>query len=152
MASTNANNLLNSVSFADKTGAAMHKEMPKTKADIVVFPGSNGASKTASKLTLQPGWRWCDCIKPVLPEAMQKFDYCQKPHFGFLQEGTISVWTDPKLSASGESEKMIINAGQVYEIKPGHDAEIISECPAVAYEFESTWATETAGSSKPKEV
>ena len=34
----------------------------KTKVDVVRM----GEATTAARLTLQPGWRWSECIKPVV--------------------------------------------------------------------------------------
>ena len=35
---------------------------------------------TAARMTLQPGWRWSECIKPVVGT-----DSCQMHHDGMLR-------------------------------------------------------------------
>jgi hypothetical protein len=43
---------------------------PKTKIDIV-----NMGDTTAARFTFEPGWRWSECIKPVVGT-----DSCQVRH------------------------------------------------------------------------
>jgi len=45
----------------------------KTKVDVVRM----GDATTAARLTLQPGWQWSECIKPVAGT-----DTCQVRHRG----------------------------------------------------------------------
>lgn len=45
----------------------------KTRVEIVRLEGF-----TIGRFTLQPGWRWSQCIKPVV-----KTDTCQVPHVGY---------------------------------------------------------------------
>ena len=54
----------------------------KTKVDVVRM----GDGATAARLTLQPGWRWSECIKPVAGDRS-----CQVLHVGFLQSGRMHV-------------------------------------------------------------
>ena len=95
----------------------------KTKVDVVKLGGA-----TAARLTLQPGWRWSECIKPVVGT-----DSCKAHHIGLVQSGNMHVVHDDGTEAD-------IAPGGVYEIAPGHDAWIIGDAPFVAYEFESTSA------------
>ena len=44
----------------------------KTKIDIVRMGGAS-----AARMSLEPGWRWSDCIKPVAGT-----DSCQAHHVG----------------------------------------------------------------------
>ena len=44
----------------------------KTKVEVVEL-----GNVTAMKITLQPGWRWSECIKPVVG-----IESCQKRHVG----------------------------------------------------------------------
>ena len=59
-------------------------------------------------MTLQPGWRWSECIKPVVGG-----DSGQLHHVGYLQSGRMHVTHDD----GSESE---IEAGKAYVIEPGH--------------------------------
>ena len=85
-------------------------------------------------MTLQPGWRWSECIKPVVGG-----DSGQLHHVGYLQSGRMHVTHDD----GSESE---IEAGKAYVIEPGHDAWVVGDEPVVAFEFESKAAEEYARS------
>ena len=109
----------------------MQKTMDKTICDIVQM-----GPHTAMRVTLQPGWTWCNCVRPNLPQEAQageKGKFCQKPHFGFLQQGQLEVWTDT-------NERMTINAGDSYVIQPGHDAKVLGNSEAIGFEFDKATA------------
>jgi len=76
------------------------------------------------RYTFQPGWRWSECIKPVVGT-----DSCQVDHVGYVVSGTLHVeHTD---GTTGEA-----TAGMVYRIQPGHDAWTVGDEPFVAVEFQ----------------
>lgn len=82
----------------------------------------------AARLTLQPGWRWSDCIKPVAGT-----DSCQARHVGTVASGHLHVRHD-------DGTEVDVTPGSAYRIEPGHDAWVVGNEPFVAYEFESTTA------------
>jgi hypothetical protein len=98
----------------------------KTTVSIVRM----GDAATAARMTLQPGWRWSECIKPVAGT-----DSCQVRHLGLVESGTLHI----RHNDGTEAE---VNVGQSYVIEPGHDAWVVGDQPFVAYEFE-TAAAET---------
>jgi hypothetical protein len=101
----------------------------KTKVEVLDL----GSAK-AARMTAQPGWRWSECIKPVVGG-----DSCQARHVGVISSGRIHVVHDD--GSDGEA-----GPGDAYVIDPGHDAWVVGDEPFVAYEFESS----TAGSyAKP---
>jgi quercetin dioxygenase-like cupin family protein len=53
----------------------------KTRVDIVRLEGF-----TIGRFTFQPGWRWSQCIKPVV-----KTDSCQAAHVGYAVSGRLTV-------------------------------------------------------------
>ncbi len=95
----------------------------KTKLDVVDL----GSAK-AARLTLQPGWKWSDCIKPVVGG-----DSCQARHVGTIASGRMHV-------AHTDGSEMDIGAGDAYVIEPGHDAWVVGDESVVGYEFESKTA------------
>ena len=99
----------------------------KTKVEIVRMGGTS-----ASRMSLEPGWRWSDCIKPVVGT-----DSCQVHHVGVMLSGTLHV-------AHNDGSEQDISAGQAYVIEPGHDAWVVGDEPAVGYEFDSRAAEEYA--------
>jgi len=77
----------------------------KTRVEIVRLEGF-----TLGRFTFQPGWRWSECIKPVV-----KTDSCQVSHVGYAVAGRIKV-------RLADGTEQTISAGQSYTIPPGHDA------------------------------
>src|SRR6478672_2742429 len=92
----------------------------KTKVDIVRMGGTS-----ASRMSMQPGWRWSECIKPVAGT-----DSCQLHHVGVVQSGRMHV-------SHEDGTEMDVGPGNSYVIAPGHDAWVVGDEPFVAYEFES---------------
>ena len=70
---------------------------------------------TAARLTLEPGWKWSECIKPIVGT-----ESCQVRHVGVVQSGTMHV--DHKDGTEGE-----IGPGEAYVIEPGHDAWVVGD-------------------------
>ena len=95
----------------------------KTTVQVVRMGGA-----TAARLTFEPGWRWSDCIKPVVGT-----DSCQVRHVGVAQSGRIAVKHD-------DGTELEIGAGDAYVIEPGHDAWVVGDDEFVAYEFDTTTA------------
>lgn len=90
---------------------------------------------SASRMVMQPGWKWSECIKPVAGT-----DSCQMNHVGVIQSGTMHVVHDNGMEQD-------IGAGQTYVIEPGHDAWVVGDEPVVGYEFDSRTAEEYAQGS-----
>src|SRR5436305_9493540 len=101
----------------------------KTRAQLVRV-----GNTTVGRLTLQPGWSWSDCIKPVVGT-----DSCQVRHVGMVQSGRMRVTHD-------DGTEQELGAGNAYVIEPGHNASVIGDEPFVGYEFESKAAEEYARS------
>ena len=95
----------------------------KTKVEVVDL----GSAK-AARLTAQPGWRWSECIKPVVGG-----DSCQARHVGMVTGGCMHIVHDDGTEAEA-------GPGEAYVIEPGHDAWVVGDEPVVAFEFESTTA------------
>jgi len=92
----------------------------KTKSEIVRMSGA-----TVARLTLQPGWSWEECVKPVVGT-----ESCQARHVGVATHGRMVIQHDD----GSEAE---IGPGDAYVIEPGHNAHVTSDEPFVGYEFES---------------
>lgn len=95
----------------------------KTKVAVVDLAGAK-----AARLTLQPGWRWSECIKPVVGG-----ERCQAHHFGVVVSGTMHVRHDDGTESDATS-------GMAYVIDPGHDAWVVGDEPVVSFEFDSSTA------------
>src|SRR5690349_22878181 len=53
----------------------------KTRVEVVRLPGF-----TLGRFKMQPGWRWSQCIKPVVGT-----DSCQVGHVGHVVSGRLTV-------------------------------------------------------------
>jgi mannose-6-phosphate isomerase-like protein (cupin superfamily) len=65
---------------------------------------------TIGRLTLDPGWRWSECVKPHVHT-----ESCQLSHVGYAVSGRLVVRME-------DGTEMTINTGDSYTIPPGHDA------------------------------
>ena len=95
----------------------------KTRVEVVDL-----GSVKAARLTVQPGWKWSDCIKPVVGT-----DSCQARHVGTVVSGQMHI-------VHRDGTEAVIGPGDAYVIEPGHDAWVVGDEPAVSFEFESTTA------------
>ena len=102
---------------------------PNLAVDVVDL-----GSGTAARMTMQPGWRWSESVKPIA-----QTDSCQVRHFGVAVAGSIHVSHD-------DGTELDIGPGDAYVIEPGHDAWVLGDDPFVGYEFESRAAEEYAKS------
>jgi hypothetical protein len=100
---------------------------PNLTVDVVDL-----GSATAARMTMQPGWRWSDSVKPIA-----QTDSCQVRHLGAAVSGTIHISHD-------DGTELDIGAGDAYVIEPGHDAWVVGDEPFVGYEFESKSASDYA--------
>ena len=62
------------------------------------------------RLTLQPGWRWSEHVKPIAGT-----DWCEAPHFQYHLQGTLRIQM-----ADGSQFDAV--AGDVTALPQGHDA------------------------------
>ena len=102
----------------------------KTRLEVLDLAGVK-----AARLTMQPGWRWSECIKPVVGG-----ESCQAHHVGVMVSGRMHIRHNDGTEAD-------ITPGMAYVINPGHDAWVVGEEPAVGYEFDSSTAETFAKSS-----
>ena len=80
---------------------------------------------TAMRVRFEPGWRWSECVKPVVGT-----DSCQNSHVGYAVSGEITVKLD-------DGTEKRIRAGDSYTIPPGHDAWVEGGDPFVGIEVMS---------------
>ena len=95
------------------------RTLPKTKIEVV-----NLGDGTVMKLTLEPGWRWSEHVKPTAGT-----DSCQVPHFNYAISGRMHV----RMDDGTESE---VGPGDVQLLGPGHDAWVVGDEPFVVLDFQ----------------
>ncbi len=75
------------------------------------------------RLTLQPGWRWSDHVKPIAGT-----DLCEAPHFQYHLQGTLRV-------QMADGTELDAHAGDVTALPHGHDAWVVGDEPVVIVDW-----------------
>ena len=96
---------------------------PKTTVQVVDLGGVK-----AARMTAEPGWKWSECIQPVVGG-----DSCQAHHVGVLVAGAMHI-------VHNDGTEADIGAGDAYVVEPGHDAWVVGDTAVVAFEFDSKTA------------
>jgi len=107
----------------DETG-----QIDKGRVDVVQF-----ADSTVMRTTFEPGWRWPECVKPVVGG-----ESCQVDHFGYCISGRLHIQMN-------NGEELDVGPGDVLRIPPGHDGWVVGAEPYVGVDF-------TAPPSTPDQV
>jgi hypothetical protein len=92
----------------------------KTRVEIVRL----GAA-TLGRFKLQPGWKWSECVKPVVGT-----NSCQVAHVGYVVSGRIAIRMD-------DGTQKTLAPGMSYTIPPGHDAWVEGNEPFMCIEVMS---------------
>jgi hypothetical protein len=74
---------------------------------------------TFGRATLQPGWKWSTCVKPIA-----KTQSCQAAHLQYQISGRLHVVME-------DGTEHEFGPGDVAYIPPGHDAWVVGNEPAV---------------------
>ena len=99
----------------------------KMRVDVVRM----GAT-TAARMTLEQGWRWSECVKPVVGT-----ESCQVHHVGVVSSGRLAIRHE-------DGTELEIGPGEAYVIEPGHEAWVVGDERFVGFEFEPQAAEEYA--------
>jgi quercetin dioxygenase-like cupin family protein len=90
----------------------------KGKVDLLNIGGS-----AIGRLTLEPGWRWSQHVKPVAGT-----EWCEAPHFQYHVAGRLRV----KMTDGAEFE---VGPGEVTALPSGHDAWVVGNEPVVLVDW-----------------
>ena len=74
---------------------------------------------TFGRATLQPGWKWSTCVKPLVHTQS-----CEAPHLQYHIAGRLHVVMD-------DGAAQDFGPGDVSCIPPGHDAWVVGNEPVV---------------------
>jgi hypothetical protein len=99
------------------------RTFPFGKVDLVDIGGSQ-----IGRLTLEPGWRWSDHVKPLAGT-----EWCEAPHFQFHAAGTLHV-------RMTDGTEIVARAGDVTALPHGHDAWVVGDEPVVVIDW---WGAST---------
>lgn len=91
----------------------------KGKVELV-----NIAGRTVGRATFQPGWKWSTCVGPIA-----KTRFCEAAHFGVQLYGKMRVRMQ-------DGSETLLQAGDVLNIPPGHDAWVEGDETVVALDVQ----------------
>ncbi len=94
------------------------RKFDKGQVDLVSLGGV-----TFGRATLQPGWKWSTCVKPLV-----KTKSCQAPHLQYHVSGRLHVVMD-----DGSSQEF--GPGDIALLPPGHDAWVVGNDPVVVIDI-----------------
>jgi quercetin dioxygenase-like cupin family protein len=93
--------------FADKGGI-----------DLVTVGGS-----VVGRATFEPGWRWSEHVGPLVGRTS-----CVSTHVGVVLSGRQGVRMD-------DGTEIVVSAGDIFCIPPGHDGWTVGDEPCVVLDF-----------------
>lgn len=94
------------------------REFPLGRMDIVHIAGGE-----VGRMTLQPGWKWSEHLKPIV-----RTELCEAPHFQFVISGRLGVRME-------DGRELEIGPGDVAVLPSGHDAWVVGDEPVVAVDW-----------------
>jgi hypothetical protein len=75
------------------------------------------------RLTLEPGWRWSEHVKPLAGT-----DLCEAPHFQYHVQGILHILMD-------DGTEFDAGPGDVTALPQGHDAWVLGNEPVVVVDW-----------------
>jgi hypothetical protein len=75
------------------------------------------------RLTLQPGWRWSEHVKPIAGT-----DLCEAPHFQYHAQGVLHI-------QMADGTEFDAKPGDVTALPHGHDAWVVGDEPVVVIDW-----------------
>ncbi len=91
----------------------------KGKVELVNIGGG-----VVGRLTLEPGWKWSQHVKPIA-----KTELCEAPHFQYHAAGRIRI----KMADGSEFE---VGPGEITALPSGHDAWVVGDEAVVLIDFQ----------------
>ena len=83
----------------------------------------NIAGSQIGRLTLQPGWRWSEHVKPIAGT-----EWCEAPHFQYHAQGTLHI-------VMSDGTEFDAGPGDVTALPQGHDAWVVGSEPVVVVDW-----------------
>lgn len=94
------------------------RPFPKGKLELVSIGGG-----VVGRLTLEPGWRWSEHVKPAAGT-----EWCEAPHFQYHVAGTLHV-------KQLDGVEFDARPGDVTALPAGHDAWVVGDEPVIVVDW-----------------
>jgi hypothetical protein len=94
------------------------REFPNGRAEILNVGGGQ-----VGRLTLQPGWRWSNDVKPIAGTSS-----CEAPHFQYHVSGRLAILMD-------DGTEFVAGPGDITALPSGHDAWVLGDEPVVTVDW-----------------
>ena len=94
------------------------REFPHGKVEILKVGGAE-----IGRLTLQPGWRWSNDVKPIAGT-----DLCEAPHMQYHVSGRVHV-------VMADGTEFEAGPGDITSLPQGHNAWVVGDEPAVVVDW-----------------
>jgi hypothetical protein len=95
------------------------REFQRGRLDIVQIGGG-----TVGRLTLQPGWRWSEHVRPIAGTEL-----CEAPHFQYHAAGTLHI-------VMADGTEFEARPGDITSLPSGHDAWVVGDEPVVVIDWQ----------------
>ena len=102
----------------DLNAADETRTFPNGRLDLIEIGGGQ-----VGRLTLEPGWRWSEHVKPVAGT-----EWCEAPHFQYHLAGRLHV-------VMADGTEFEAGPGEVTALPSGHDAWVIGDEPVVIVDW-----------------
>ena len=100
------------------TSSDESRAFPKGTVDLINIGGGQ-----VGRLTLEPGWRWSEHVKPIAGTEL-----CEAPHFQYQVQGHLRI----RLADGTELDS---RPGDVTALPEGHDAWVVGDEPVVLVDW-----------------
>lgn len=94
------------------------RSFPKGALELVNIGGG-----VVGRLTLEPGWRWSEHVKPAAGT-----EWCEAPHFQYHLSGVLHV-------KQHDGVEFDAHPGDVTALPAGHDAWVVGNEPVVVIDW-----------------
>ncbi len=94
------------------------RTFPKGKLELIHVNGG-----VIGRLTLEPGWRWSEHVKPIAGT-----EWCEAPHFQYHLAGKIHI-------VMSDGKEFDAGPGEVTMLPSGHDAWVVGDEPVVLIDW-----------------
>jgi len=95
------------------------RDVDKGKVEVLNLGGAQ-----VMRATFQPGWKWSECVKPIVGT-----DSCEVSHLVYTISGRMAIRMD-------DGKEIEIGPGDVASIPAGHDAWIVGQEAYVGIDFQ----------------